>query len=202
MEATLEHPFFVFGQGWSSCSTERTLQRYGLDCHKLTVGDVCISLTHKDVSLRAAEIVSQQQQQHQHPDTSSRLPGEPSKDTHSQDREGHDSKRSPGQKDAGQGHGQIQGNGLGGSSASDASSGGNGGGVDLSKLREGSGGSRPLTHAQSTEGQVTTQPSPDDRASPPDNRPSRKRRWSAPESDVEKEKMELEKQNSDPSQNE
>ena len=49
----MEHPFFVFGQGWSSCSPERTLQRYGLSCHRLIVGDVCISLTHKDVSSAA-----------------------------------------------------------------------------------------------------------------------------------------------------
>ncbi|GFN92245.1 ataxin-1 [Plakobranchus ocellatus] len=63
VEATLEHPFFVFGQGWSSCSVTRTLARYGLDCQKLNVGDVCISLTHKDVSLKAAEISQQQQQQ-------------------------------------------------------------------------------------------------------------------------------------------
>ncbi|XP_041375226.1 ataxin-1-like [Gigantopelta aegis] len=60
VEATSEHPFFVFGQGWSSCSPEWTLRRYGLECHKLSVGDVCISLTHKDVSLCAAEISKQQ----------------------------------------------------------------------------------------------------------------------------------------------
>ncbi|CAG5130926.1 unnamed protein product, partial [Candidula unifasciata] len=65
VEATLEHPFFVFGQGWSSCSVSRTLARYGLDCQKLNVGDVCISLTHKDVNLKAAEIG---QQQHEHSD--------------------------------------------------------------------------------------------------------------------------------------
>ncbi|GFS25453.1 ataxin-1 [Elysia marginata] len=65
VEATLEHPFFVFGQGWSSCSVSRTLARYGLDCQKLNVGDVCISLTHKDVSLNAADISQQQQQQQQ-----------------------------------------------------------------------------------------------------------------------------------------
>lgn len=63
VEATLEHPFFVFGQGWSSCSVTRTLARYGLDCQKLNVGDVCISLTHKDVNLKAAEISQQQQQE-------------------------------------------------------------------------------------------------------------------------------------------
>ena len=41
----MEHPFFVFGRGWSSCSPERTRQRYGLHCFKLVVGDICISLT-------------------------------------------------------------------------------------------------------------------------------------------------------------
>ena len=41
----MEHPFFVFGRGWSSCSPERTRQRYGLHCFRLVVGDICISLT-------------------------------------------------------------------------------------------------------------------------------------------------------------
>uniref|UniRef100_A0A8C6SYL2 Ataxin 1-like n=1 Tax=Neogobius melanostomus TaxID=47308 RepID=A0A8C6SYL2_9GOBI len=55
-----EHPFFVFGQGWSSCSPERTAQLYGLPSHHLQVGDVCVSITlqqqeqidriHRDVS--------------------------------------------------------------------------------------------------------------------------------------------------------
>ncbi|XP_028665606.1 ataxin-1-like [Erpetoichthys calabaricus] len=40
-----EHPFFVFGQGWSSCSPDRTVQLYGLSCHQLQLGDVCVSLT-------------------------------------------------------------------------------------------------------------------------------------------------------------
>ncbi|XP_051993329.1 ataxin-1-like [Xyrauchen texanus] len=40
-----EHPFFVFGQGWSSCSPEWTAQLYGLTCHHLQVGDVCVSVT-------------------------------------------------------------------------------------------------------------------------------------------------------------
>ncbi|XP_064466403.1 ataxin-1-like isoform X2 [Ornithodoros turicata] len=47
VEAPTEHPFFVFNQGWSSCSPERSLQRYRLRCHQLAVGDVCISLTHR-----------------------------------------------------------------------------------------------------------------------------------------------------------
>uniref|UniRef100_H3A2M3 Ataxin 1 like n=1 Tax=Latimeria chalumnae TaxID=7897 RepID=H3A2M3_LATCH len=39
-----EHPFFVYGQGWSSCNPERTAQLFGLASHRLQVGDVCISL--------------------------------------------------------------------------------------------------------------------------------------------------------------
>ncbi|XP_023224386.1 ataxin-1-like isoform X1 [Centruroides sculpturatus] len=50
VEAPVEHPFFVFNQGWSSCDPERSGQRYGLSCHKLSVGDVCISLTHRDAA--------------------------------------------------------------------------------------------------------------------------------------------------------
>ncbi|XP_066290038.1 ataxin-1-like isoform X1 [Branchiostoma lanceolatum] len=44
VESTVDHPFFVVGQGWSSCRPERTLTRYSLQCHTLTVGDTCISL--------------------------------------------------------------------------------------------------------------------------------------------------------------
>lgn len=47
VEAPVEHPFFVFNRGWSSCNPERSLQRYQLQCHRLSVGDVCISLTHR-----------------------------------------------------------------------------------------------------------------------------------------------------------
>ncbi|KAG5849338.1 hypothetical protein ANANG_G00109160 [Anguilla anguilla] len=39
-----EHPFFVFGQGWSSCSPDATARLYGLDCHHLQAGDVCVSI--------------------------------------------------------------------------------------------------------------------------------------------------------------
>lgn len=45
MEAPYEHPFFVFGQGWSSVRPELSLKCYGLQCHTLAVGDVCVSLT-------------------------------------------------------------------------------------------------------------------------------------------------------------
>lgn len=45
VEATLEHPFFVFDQGWSSYCPEKTLARYGLQCRQLVVGNSCVSLT-------------------------------------------------------------------------------------------------------------------------------------------------------------
>ncbi|XP_076358168.1 uncharacterized protein LOC143250894 [Tachypleus tridentatus] len=47
VEAPVEHPFYVFQQGWSSCSPERSLHRYGLICQKLKIGDICICLTQK-----------------------------------------------------------------------------------------------------------------------------------------------------------
>lgn len=56
-----EHPFFVFGQGWSSCSPERTAQLYGLACHHLQVGDVCVSIT-----LQQPPHQPQQQKQPEH----------------------------------------------------------------------------------------------------------------------------------------
>ncbi|KAJ6652520.1 hypothetical protein lerEdw1_011490 [Lerista edwardsae] len=33
-----EHPFFVYGQGWSSCSPERTARLFSLSCHRLQIG--------------------------------------------------------------------------------------------------------------------------------------------------------------------
>ncbi|KAL4616885.1 ataxin-1-like [Arapaima gigas] len=48
VEVLVEYPFFVFGQGWSSCCPDRTTQLLELSCTKLSVGDVCISLTFKN----------------------------------------------------------------------------------------------------------------------------------------------------------
>ncbi|XP_052358331.1 ataxin-1-like [Oncorhynchus keta] len=42
VEVLLEYPFFVFGQGWSSCCPGRTTQLLELSCAKLCVGDVCL----------------------------------------------------------------------------------------------------------------------------------------------------------------
>lgn len=48
VETTLEHPYFVYGQGWASCNPDRTIQCYGLKVHSLQVGDVLISLTPRE----------------------------------------------------------------------------------------------------------------------------------------------------------
>ncbi|KAM4563669.1 uncharacterized protein PAE49_011687 isoform 1-T2 [Odontesthes bonariensis] len=45
LKVLVEYPFFVQGQGWSSCSPQRTTQLYGLPCRQLTEGDVCLALT-------------------------------------------------------------------------------------------------------------------------------------------------------------
>lgn len=49
MEVLVEYPFFVFGQGWSSCCPDKTTELLELSCAKLSVGDVCISLTLRSV---------------------------------------------------------------------------------------------------------------------------------------------------------
>ncbi|GAA6099410.1 ataxin-1a [Tachysurus ichikawai] len=49
VEVLVEYPFFVFGQGWSSCCPDRTTQLLELPCARLAVGDVCISLTLKNL---------------------------------------------------------------------------------------------------------------------------------------------------------
>lgn len=49
VEVLAEYPFFVFGQGWSSCCPDRTTQLLELPCTKLSVGDVCISLTLRNL---------------------------------------------------------------------------------------------------------------------------------------------------------
>lgn len=47
----MEHPFFVYGQGWASCDTEGSMQAFGLKCQRLQVGDVCISLKPREQKL-------------------------------------------------------------------------------------------------------------------------------------------------------
>lgn len=55
-----EHPFFVYGQGWSSCSPERTARLFSLSCHRLQVGDVCISISLQSLNGRLAPQTSPQ----------------------------------------------------------------------------------------------------------------------------------------------
>lgn len=54
----MEYPFFVFGQGWSSCCPDRTTELFELSCAKLCVGDVCVSLTLR--SLRNGSVTESQ----------------------------------------------------------------------------------------------------------------------------------------------
>lgn len=44
----VEHPFFVYGKGWSSYCPDGTQQKFGLKCQQLQVGDICISLKPRD----------------------------------------------------------------------------------------------------------------------------------------------------------
>lgn len=60
----MEHPFFVYNQGWSSYSPERTRLRYGLTCHQLRVGNCCISLTQRDTQSPPAGATSSTPQHH------------------------------------------------------------------------------------------------------------------------------------------
>ena len=41
----MEHPFFVYGQGWTSSQPDLSLGKYSLNCQPLKVGDVCIFLS-------------------------------------------------------------------------------------------------------------------------------------------------------------
>nr|XP_020448309.1 uncharacterized protein LOC109955967 isoform X2 [Monopterus albus] len=45
VDVYVEYPFFVRGQGWSSCNPQRTARLCGLQCRQLSVGDVCLALT-------------------------------------------------------------------------------------------------------------------------------------------------------------
>ncbi|XP_007887502.1 ataxin-1-like [Callorhinchus milii] len=58
VEVSSEHPFFVFSQGWSSCNPERTAQLFGLPCQRLTVGNVCISLSMQTSGRRSTQQAS------------------------------------------------------------------------------------------------------------------------------------------------
>ncbi|XP_028819386.1 ataxin-1a [Denticeps clupeoides] len=80
VEVLVEYPFFVFGQGWSSCCPDRTTQLLELPCTKLSVGDVCISLTLKNLKNGSLKKSQGQAQESQSP-TAPVLPLKPPKVT-------------------------------------------------------------------------------------------------------------------------
>lgn len=55
MEVSLDHPFFVYGQGWASCNPEMSMKMFGLKCQRLQVGDICISLRKRE---QAKQLIS------------------------------------------------------------------------------------------------------------------------------------------------
>jgi ataxin 1/1L len=62
----MEHPFFVYGQGWASCNPEGSLRLFGLKCQRLQVGDICISLKPREHKINQPKHQQQLQQQQQH----------------------------------------------------------------------------------------------------------------------------------------
>lgn len=44
IETRVEHPFFVYGQGWKSFNPQESFKSLKLECQRLQVGDICLSL--------------------------------------------------------------------------------------------------------------------------------------------------------------
>lgn len=51
LNCPVEHPFFVYGQGWTSCKPDQSQTKYNLNCQLLKVGDVCIFLSPSTVGV-------------------------------------------------------------------------------------------------------------------------------------------------------
>lgn len=51
LNCPIEHPFFVYGQGWTSSRPDQSQSKYCLSCHLLKVGDVCIFLSPSSVGV-------------------------------------------------------------------------------------------------------------------------------------------------------
>lgn len=56
IDVPLEHPFFVFNKGWSSCLPSKSEQLFGLVCEKLQEEDICITLTKKSSLIKSKEV--------------------------------------------------------------------------------------------------------------------------------------------------
>jgi len=51
LNCPVEHPFFVYGQGWTSSRPDQSQAKYNLSCQQLKVGDVCIFLSPSPVGV-------------------------------------------------------------------------------------------------------------------------------------------------------
>ncbi|XP_045464539.1 rho GTPase-activating protein gacJ [Harmonia axyridis] len=74
VESTMEHPYFIYGQGWASYSPEKTFQCYGLKVNRLQVGDILVSLTpreHKYQPERSSTVLTTTVMSASHPQVSS-----------------------------------------------------------------------------------------------------------------------------------
>lgn len=58
LNCPVEHPFFVYGQGWTSSRPEQSLTKYNLNCQHLKVGDVCIFLSPSNPIIPAGVALS------------------------------------------------------------------------------------------------------------------------------------------------
>ncbi|XP_040574727.1 uncharacterized protein [Lepeophtheirus salmonis] len=47
-ECSLDHPFFVKEKGWSSGHARFSIEKYGIPCQELSVGDVCLPPNHPE----------------------------------------------------------------------------------------------------------------------------------------------------------
>ncbi|XP_056617932.1 LOW QUALITY PROTEIN: ataxin-1 [Triplophysa dalaica] len=160
VEVLVEYPFFVFGQGWSSCCPDRTTQLLALSCAKLSVGDVCISLTLKSLknSIQKQDYFSDSVMKHNSPHQKAAKSNGPTYDTQTQMES-----RKRGCKVTSGEENSFVGTLAGASNPGNA--------LTLSK----NGGVSPQTMVNHQDKAVITYTSGADRAV------SRKRRWSAPE---------------------
>jgi len=58
LNCPVEHPFFVYGQGWTSSQPQQSQTKYNLTCKHLKVGDVCIFLSPSNPVIPAGVALS------------------------------------------------------------------------------------------------------------------------------------------------
>eukprot|EP00095_Tigriopus_kingsejongensis_P007270 maker-scaffold144_size312663-snap-gene-1.14 protein:Tk07270 transcript:maker-scaffold144_size312663-snap-gene-1.14-mRNA-1 annotation:"PREDICTED: uncharacterized protein LOC100375095" len=47
-KTAVEHPFFVKEKGWCSAHPRMTIEKYGIPCQEISVGDVCLPPNHQE----------------------------------------------------------------------------------------------------------------------------------------------------------